>query len=229
MSVFLHSLYQYIAQRTYSLIWFVAGILGLVTIYIRLKTIFLVNPDIGGIESNIVYSVLRMLSGYPLYDNPEIAPYAITQYSPIYYYLTVGVAQLSGLTPDDVYYVYIVGRCISLVFNGIYAWGIYQLARKVASPTSISVLVSLVAFCLLPPQSYARPDSQYNAFVVWTLLAVIRWMNSDRNKSLLFSTILVALLAAIALFCKQSAICLPIIIGGYLVLFSRRPWQIFPF
>ncbi|MBE7174717.1 MAG: hypothetical protein INR73_29375, partial [Williamsia sp.] len=145
----LRSLYQQITQRTYLLIWLIIALLGLVTIYIRVKVIFLVNPDIGGIESNVIYSVLRILAGYPLYQNPELAPYAITQYSPIYYYLTAGLSRLAGLTPDDVYEVYAVGRGISLVANVFYAWGIVQIARRLPLSTSLAALVGVLAFVLL--------------------------------------------------------------------------------
>ena len=229
MLQFLRSLYQQLIQRTYLVIWLIIGVLGFVTIYVRIKGIFLVNPDIGGIESNVIYSVLRMLAGYPLYQNPEQAPYAITQYSPIYYYLTVGLSRLIGLTPDDVYNVYAVGRTISLIANCFYVWGLIELARRMHLPISVAVLVGILAFSLLPPQSYGRPDSLYNALVVWTAWAVLRWAGSNTSKPLSYGAVLTALLAAIALFAKQSALCLPIIVGGYLVLFSGNPWRIFPF
>lgn len=189
----------------------------------------MVNPDAGGIESNVIYSVLRMMAGYPLYQNPEQAPYAITQYSPIYYYLTVGVSQLVGFTPDDVYGVYAVGRCISLVANGFYAWGLIQVARRLQLPISVAALVGVLGFTLLPPQSYGRPDSLYNALVIWTIWAVLRWNISGSAKPLNYGAALTALLVAIALFSKQSALCLPIIVGGYLVLFSGHARQILPF
>ena len=225
----LRSLYQQIVQHTYFIIWFIIGLLGLVTIYIRVKIIFLVNPDVGGIESNVIYSVLRMLDGYPLYQDPRQAPYAVTQYSPVYYYLTVGLSRLVGLTADDVYGVYSAGRCISLIANLFYAWGILQVTRRLQLPTSISVLVSILAFILLPPQSYGRPDSLYNALAIWTIWAVLRWNVSGSTKPSSYGAALTALLAATALFSKQSALCLPIIIGGYLILLSNYPRQIFPF
>lgn len=225
----LRRIYQQIIDHTYSLIWFIVGLLGIVTGYIRFKVIFLVNPDVGGIESNVIYSVLRLLAGYPLYQNPEQSPYAITQYSPIYYYLTAGLSQLVGFTPDDVYEVYAVGRCISLIASCFYVWGIFRLARWLQLPASVAALVGIIAFCLLPPQSYARPDSLYNALVIWTIGAVLRWNGSSPAKPLNYGAALTALLAAVALFSKQSALCLPIIVGGYLVFFSDKPRQIFSF
>ncbi len=225
----LRSLYQQITQRTYLLIWFIIGLLGVLTLYIRLKVIFLVNSDIGGIESNVIYSVLRMLAGYPLYQNPEQAPYAITQYSPIYYYLTADLSRLVGLSSDDVYDVYAVGRCISLAANIFYGWGISQLARRLQLPASVAMLVGVLAFVFLPPQSYGRPDSLYNALVIWTIWAVLRWNAAGSAKSSLYGAAITALLAALALFSKQSALCLPIIVGGYLLLFSGNPRKVLSF
>ncbi|WP_420146928.1 ArnT family glycosyltransferase [Spirosoma sp.] len=225
----LHNLYQKIIQHTYLLIWILVGVLGLATLYVRIKVIFLVNPDVGGIENNVIYSVLRVLAGYPLYQNPEQAPYAITQYSPIYYYLVAGVSKLTGLTSDAVYEVYIVGRCVSLLANFFYAWGILLLARRIQLPTPVSVLISILAFTLLPPQSYGRPDSLYSAFVIWTIWAVLRWNVSGVSKRVNYGSVLTALLASIALFSKQSALCLPIIVGGYLLFFSGKPLHFFLF
>ncbi|GAB4042435.1 glycosyltransferase family 39 protein [Spirosoma jeollabukense] len=221
--------YQQISQRTYLLLWLVVGLLGLVTIYIRVKIIFLVNPDIGGIESNVIFSVLRMMAGYPLYQNPEQAPYAITQYSPIYYYLTAGLSRLLGFTSDDVYEVYSAGRCLALLANGFYAWGLWKLARRIQLPASVAALVAILAFLLLPPQSYGRPDSLYNVFVIWTIWALVRWNASTTTKKLTSDMVLTALLAALGLFSKQSAICLAIIVSGYLLFFSGKPRKAYPF
>ncbi|GAB4015524.1 hypothetical protein [Spirosoma koreense] len=229
MFTFLRGVYQFIVQHTYGFLWSIIGFLGIVTVYIRIKVIYLVNPDIGGIESNVIYSVLRLMAGYPLYENPEQAPYAVTQYSPIYYYLSEGFSQLAGLTPDDVYGVYIVGRCISLVANGFYAWGIGKLTRTLQLPMSVAVLVGVLAFSLLPPQSYARPDSLYNALAVWTVWAVLHWQVPNANQSIRYGAALTAFLASLALFSKQSALCLPIIVGGYVILFSGKSQRILPF
>ena len=66
----LQNVYRLVYQQTYLLIWLIIGLLGLLTVYIRFRVIFLANPDIGGIESNVIFSVLRMMAGYPLYQNP---------------------------------------------------------------------------------------------------------------------------------------------------------------
>lgn len=226
---YLRVLYQIITRNAYLIIWCSIAILGLITLYVRVKVIFLVNPDAGGIESNVIYSVLRMLAGFPLYQNPEQVPYPITQYSPIYYYLIAGVSRLVRLTSNDVYEVYIVGRSICLLANIGYTWGIVWLARRLQVVTSVSLLVGITAFVLLPPQSYGRPDSLYNAFVIWTLWAVLRCLDSSSRKSLVYETALAAALAATALFSKQSAICLPIIISAYWGLFNKKPWPLLLF
>ena len=228
MLTILRSLYQQTIQWTYGLLWLIIGLLGLVTLYVRVNVIFLANPDVGGIESNVIYSVLRLMAGYPLYQNPEQAPYAITQYSPIYYYMTAGLSKLVGLTADDVYGVYATGRLISLVANGFYVWGIILLARRLQLPTYVALLTGVLVFSLLPPQSYGRPDSLYNALTIWTIWAVLRWSVAC-TEPLKYGAALTAFLVAVALFSKQSALCLPIIVGGYLVLFAGNFRQTFFF
>lgn len=215
-------IYRQLVHYAYFISWATLGLLGILTLYVRYKTIFLVNPDVGGIESNVIYSILRVMGGYPLYENPEQPPFAVTQYSPIYYYLTVFVAKLLRLTPDDVYNVYICNRCVSLAANGVYVWGIIKLARRLSLPMSVACLAGILAFVLLPPQSYGRPDSLYNALVVWTIWSMCRWQEIGREKRFGWAMVLPALFTTCALFAKQSGLCLPIIIGGYLLFFAQN-------
>ena len=215
-------IYRQLVHYTYFISWVTLGLLGILTLYVRYKTILLANPDVGGIESNVIYSILRVMDGYPLYENPEQPPFAVTQYSPIYYYLTVFVAKLLQLMPDDVYDIYVCNRCVSLVANGFYVWGIVKLARRLSLPMSVACLAGILAFVLLTPQSYGRPDSLYNAFVVWTIWAMCQWQEAGGEKRFGWAMILPALFTACALFSKQSGLCLLVIVGGYLLFFAQN-------
>lgn len=193
------------------------------TVVVRFKVIYLAHPDVGGVENNVIYSILRLLGGHSLYENPAAAPYAITQYSPIYYHLVAGVAKLTRLSPDDVYGVYSLSRQLSLAANLLFLGGVAQLARRLRLPAYLIVAVVLLIFAWIPPQSYGRPDSLSNALVVWTIYAMIQWFTAGTARWWQ-GAVPTAGLTALALFTKQSAIFLPVLVAGY-GLVVARDWR----
>ena len=195
----------------------------LVVGYIRYRILFLVHPDVGGIESNVIYAIQRYMAGYPLYANPEMAPYSITQYSPLYYRIVAACGYVAQLTPDDVLGVYRTSRVVSLIANVVYAVLLFTLSRQFHLTVKISLIVAMAAFVLIPPQAYSRPDSVYNALVIATLYAglrAIRAIQSGRENRWLALTIG---LAALAVATKQTGLVLLLIVPGYYALF-RGQW-----
>ena len=83
----------------------------------RVMLIYYPQPDAGGVEGNIIYFVQRLLEGQPLYTDPELPPYAIAQYSPLYYYIVAGVSDLLGFSADDLLPLYMVSRSVSLFLD----------------------------------------------------------------------------------------------------------------
>lgn len=190
---------------------------------VRYRLIYFTSPDIGGIESNVIYAIQRYLAGYPLYANPEVAPYSITQYSPLYYRLVAAIAYWVGVMPDELLSVYRVSRVVSLVANVLYALAVYGLCYRLYPNKKIGLLVAFVAFMLLPPQAYSRPDSIYGLLVIATLYAHLQSIQSGslvREYSWLVAS---AGLAALAIATKQSGIVLPLLITGYYAI-VRGQW-----
>ncbi|GAB4046258.1 glycosyltransferase family 39 protein [Spirosoma litoris] len=195
----------------------------LVTTLIRYRLIFFVSSDIGGIESNAIYSIQRYMAGYPLYANPEIAPYSITQYSPIYYRIVAAIGYLAGVELDDTLGIYRLSRLVSLVANGFYAVLLFALGKRFSLTTKASMAIAISAFVLLPPQAYSRPDSLYILWVIATLYAVVRAIQTEQKKPE-FSWLAGAVgLAALAIATKQSGIVLPFAVVGYYV-FVNGHW-----
>lgn len=204
-------------------IWLLVGVLVAVTGYVRWQVLFLPKPDVGGVESSVVFSVLRMLAGLPLYENPEAAPFSITQYPPLYYYAVTGVARLAGIGPDEVMGVYTIGRLVSLLCNLGYVAALMALGQRALHLSApVAVLAGALAFCLLPPQVYGRPDALMHALLFWALYAAVCWMQAYTSAARRRWAFLTALLLAQALFAKQSAVCLPVAVGVYFMV--RRDW-----
>ena len=204
---------------------FTGGIVLLTTclvLYVRFRAVYLAHPNLGGVEHNVIYSVLRLMNGYPLYENPAVYPYSITQYGPIYYNVVAWIAKLAHVSPGDSYSVYVVSRWVSLGANLLMVLGIIQLARQLKLPLSIAVLVGLLLFAWIPVHAYSRPDSFCNALAVWVIYSLVRWRCFGNTPN--WYPLLAACLTALALFTKQSALCLPVIITGY-GLFVAQDWR----
>ncbi|GAB4035983.1 hypothetical protein [Spirosoma gilvum] len=207
---------------TYSLSVLLAICL-LLTLLVRYRLIFLASSDIGGIESNVIYSIQRFLAGYSLYGDPEVAPYSITQYSPLYYRLVAAIGRLIHINPDDPLQVYRLSRTISLCANILYSLLLIGLSLCFQLKLRIAVSVAVIAFVLLPPQTYSRPDSLYSVFVLATLYAGIRSIQTDLTRAKFIWLAGAVMASAFAISTKQSGIILPIILTTYYA-FWRRQW-----
>src|SRR5215472_5037196 len=93
-------------------IYLISGlVMFLVTLMIRLDVVFSLNPDISGIEQNVIYTIQTFLSRGELYPDTYHIPFAITQYAPLYYYLCAGTARAFSIDPArDIHMLYIIGR-----------------------------------------------------------------------------------------------------------------------
>src|SRR2546428_8613350 len=58
-------------------------------------------PGFGGEEANVVYTVQQLVAGDPIYTDPGQAPFTITQYSPLFYVVSAGVARVLRVDATD--------------------------------------------------------------------------------------------------------------------------------
>lgn len=194
----------------------VSFFLFLVYFIYRIILIFYQHPDAGGVEGNIIYFIQRLLDGLPIYTNPERAPYAIAQYSPLYYYLVAGASKLIGLTSDDILSIYMVSRSISLFLNIIFIFIIYLTANRAFSVSKEkSISVAIAAFIFLEITSFSRPDSLNHVFFFLTLYVFMNGIKT--GKPVKPTIIFTAMLAAVSVYCKQTSFLLPVIIGIWLL------------
>jgi hypothetical protein len=194
----------------------------LFVLYIRLRLIFVYYPDIGGVESNIIYSIQRFLSGMALFEDPEHAPFAITQYSPLYYRLLGFIGQAFVINPDDPMEVYRISRSLALVTNLIYMFMIFKIGRLFNLSFLKSMCVALMAFVLLPPQLYSRPDSVSTLLTVSVVYFMVFYINGATVKTKRLYLLLIVLLVSLAVTAKQSAIVLPAIVCSYILFFEKK-------
>ncbi len=217
------SAYRWIIDRSALLIGIVAGTTFLAMLLLRLYLITAYVPELGGIESNVIYTLQRILDGYPLYVDPAIPPYSITQYTPFYYYLCWVVGQAFSIDAADVHQVYILSRGVSLFLNLLFAFSAFAILRNVFRVNFwLSMLVFSYAFVYLDEESYSRPDSLFNLLALLTVGLFLKLLIEKDQRSCQGYLIGASVLSVVAIFAKQSAIYLPVLLLFYLIFFLQN-------
>lgn len=188
----------------------------------RIFLVFSIQPDLGGVENAVVYFIQRSLADLPLYTDPELPPYSINQYGPLYYLLTASIGKLLGVDPAQVQQVFILNRFVSLGLNLVMAATLtFTCTRPFSMSLARGASVGILGFIFLEITSYARPDSLNHLLYFLSILFFLLAHQKNKNSLLIAS----ALFAAAALFTKQSSFTLPLIIGTWMVMKKQfKPW-----
>lgn len=181
----------------------------------RIFLVFSIQPDLGGVENAVVYFIQRSLADLPLYTDPELPPYSINQYGPLYYLLTAFIGKLLGLDPGEVQQAFILNRSVSLALNMLMAATLTIICiRPFSMPLARGIAVGILGFIFLEITSFARPDSLNHLLYFLSFYFLLLSFKNNKRSLLLAS----ALFAAAALFTKQSSFTIPLIIGIWMVL-----------
>jgi Dolichyl-phosphate-mannose-protein mannosyltransferase len=203
--------------------WFLSSAASCVPLAISLgAAVFLsaafvpsMSTDIGGAEQNIVFSIERMLLNLPLYLNPDELPFIGTQYTPVYFYVVLGVCRLLGIDSGDVHRIYVIGRIVSAIATGGCCIIIFAILRRYIR---LNVVVATATAGLLPLAINkwgfsTRPDPLYLLLISASLFASMVYAESQRTSRLM----LASLLLVTAFYTKQTAAFmfpLPFIVGA---------------
>jgi len=193
---------------------------------LRLFIVASKGTDIAGIEQNVIYSIQTLLHNGRLYTSPSTAPFAITQYTPIYYYICGLTAKICGYKAYDVQMLYWIGRSWDLLFNVITACIIYRIGTAVLFLSKYKSLFLLVlAFTLTMSHNFAvRPDSLTDLLGIAAIYSYMRYYQQDeKHKKSDLRLLLTVFLTALAVFTKQSGIQLILIFGVFTLLIKDWP------
>lgn len=201
--------YKALSIFTYVLFFFVLAV--------KVYSIFIPVPDLFGVENNVAYALQRFLAGYPLYPDPESPPYAITQYSPLYYYFTYAFGKIFQVDPDNVYHVYLLNRTCSLFFNLLFAGIVYVTAKHAFNlKTQLSLSIGIISFATLYPVN-ARPDSLYEFLFLLTLFVLFLFVKYRSEKKANYLLLILCFLISATIFAKQSGIVIIAILLFFLI------------
>lgn len=183
----------------------------------RVVLAFSFQPEMSVGETNNVWNVLKVLSGKPVYTNPEQAPYEIFQYTPLSQYPVIAASKLiSNNGPYFVYKIFICGRLLNLLYNLLMLGILYRIMTKHLHINTTLALVGIAAvFSVLTQLSYAiRPDSLSHLLITAALYFFINHLQLQNIRQLLLS----AVFSAVCFFVKQDAVAVAAPIGVWLLV-----------
>ncbi len=188
---------------------------------LRLYFLYIPSPNLGAMETSVVYGLQRVLAGMPLYSDPAQAPFAIIQYSPLYYEWVGGIGKWLAIDPDQPMQVFLLNRWAGLIFNLLSLGGLGLILKPLALPRYMKWALLAIAWLCLEPAHYARPDSLQALFFLLFVWAALQ--HEAKGKTLF--VLLMALAAVLACWSKQNGILLPIFLLFYLIILKKQPIQ----
>ncbi|MDB5227052.1 MAG: hypothetical protein JWN78_1245 [Bacteroidota bacterium] len=174
-------------------------------LFVRFCLIFSYNIDLDGAEFTFVHYIQQMLSGKPLYLNPESYPFSAVIYTPLYLHLVYWTCKFCDI--DYIYNIrgiYFLGRCISFFFVFIGIFFLDKFVQKKSRDPLARLAVACLFMIMLTGHAYVlRPDSAKIAFFIAFLFYHIEYFYYTNNKKHLAFSLLFAVLSISA---KQDAI-----------------------
>jgi hypothetical protein len=195
-------------------------ILFLIFLVIRFSIVLSYSSDIVVGEDNNVWNIQKMLSGKPLYTNPEDFPFEIFQYAPLSQYFTYFTAKLlSFKIGENVHGIFMIGRIYSLLFNLLTSFVIYRFNFIFFQTNkNVNLFLSFISLIIITYIDFTlRADSLSNLFIIISLFFFIKTLESNQFKYLFFTV----LFSFIAIFAKQSAF--QIIVYYFIIYFFLLP------
>lgn len=159
-------------------------------------------------EPEILNQAWRWLHHEPLYRGTEQPPYVFAAYPPIYYVVVGSLLRLSGLS-------YLPAQVVSLLSAGAILVCLYLFSRRNAESESWPLALLFLTPAFFISAFRCHPQMFATACTIWSAYLFV----SARPP---LSLILSPLLAALAIYTKQSQIALPLAAMGYLALTSYK-------
>ena len=195
--------------------------LSLLILRINLSLSYL--PEIGGVSINVLYGIIRLVTGSQLYTNPETAPFPIIQYMPLHFYIVAFLSKVIGIS-NNVHSMMVLNRlfCLFIDLATVYILG-KTLIHSLSISKKIAWPLALIYFLSIPSIIYGRVDNLYLLFFMATLVSIIKFTfnesthKKDKNKYL----IIAGILCALCILTKQTGVFLAVFCGIYLLLYLK--------
>lgn len=189
----------------------------LVTVFIeRVLIIFSYEAHTAGIDNNFDYPIIRSLAGYSMYPNPEVYPYAVNPYAPLFFIVCKSMAELLNVNPSDTITVYWVSRSVCLLADIGTGLIFFKILKKYAKiNTATSIIYTTLFFCIISFLGYSinRSDSFF-LFTYCCILYTLLHRKSDRAFWIAF----LAVLVTVCIFSKQNGVTLLLLVPTWFII-----------
>ena len=191
-----------------------------IVIAYRLLLCFSYSPEISVGETNNIWNALNVAAGKLLYTNPEEPPFEIFQYTPLSQSVVISAAKIIDSNSDQyAYYVMVIGRLFSLLFNLGKFFIVYLLLKNILHVNAfLSLSAAVLGFATLTHLAFAiRPDALSMLLTIVSLYLFFKAFSANNS----FYYFLTGLFFSIAFFAKQDAVSILAVIGSYLLITQR--------
>ncbi len=198
---------------------FVAALLlaVLITLSVRVRYVDNYTLDTGGYDQNVVYGIVRIMNGTPLYTDPEQIPFSIVQYAPLHMRAIGCTGKLLGMDPADVRSVYMLTRLWVLALDLLSTWLLFRIGRRLGLAPWLAFGVAAAHLTGLTVFHYMRPDGTYLLLLwlhVWSFLRLVPVPLGTRPWSAMLPSVL---FAALAVCTKQTGAFVFLLAIGFFV------------
>lgn len=175
-----------------------------------LGLVFSSSINIRGVEPNVIYSIENILAGNPLYAEVTQPPFAVTQYSPLYYLTIQKIAKILHLTSGYEYYkILVAARFFSFVLALLITGTVLLVCRRLKVSYLHSYIAGIVCFIVpMPWFVLARPDVLATFWCVVSVAAMVFYLTDSESKRKPTYLLLVGSCCYLALLSKQNALVL---------------------
>ncbi len=167
---------------------------------------------------NVLFTVQQILMGHTIYNDPGAAPYAITQYAPLYYYAAALPLLLGKVRAGEVLTVAAVARGVSLTIAALLAFTCARfIRRRLDAPSTVTFVAVAFIICGTANWYFAvRPDG------LSTLFTMLSFYFVSRDESGRATLTAAAVCAVAAIFAKQTGVFAVAVVILFLFLRGRR-------
>jgi hypothetical protein len=210
------AIYKFTQSKYLPILTFVS--LAVLWLLYRITIALNQTPELLNGETNNIWNALKVISGKPIYTNPEAIPYEIFQYTPISQLPIIFFAWFENnfFPSQDFIFTLGAGRILSLVYNILTAFVIFKILKnQLKVRTFLAWFGSLIFLCLLPHHFFAiRPDSMALLFTITGIYFFTKAYFQDHQTSFILSGVILSF----SFFVKQDAFLISGAFGIVLLL-----------
>ncbi|MCE7067261.1 glycosyltransferase family 39 protein [Dyadobacter sp. CY326] len=195
---------------------------SLVLLIVKFQASISYHPDISGSEGSVIVPIQLLVSGNPIYLDPESAPFRLSQYAPLYSTIIATFCKIVGWSAIEVHKIYLASRLWSNIFTLATACFIGAFLYRVTKKPITAALAGLFVFHVLSfwLLTTSRPDS---LLILLTSLFVFSAYNALKDDGKQLWWFVAIFIAVSAFFVKQSGAILSISAGAFWIL--NKQWK----